>query len=316
MPATSIRDLVVKDDDLVVGTHGRSFWILDNITPLRQLPSDIRSYVLYKPQTATRVRWDMWPDTPLPQEEPAGQNPPDGAIIDYYLPEKANEVSIEITDQKGRLIRKFSNNDTMYKIPAVNIPLYWIRPQQILSAEKGSDRFLWDMHYTPLNIPPSYPISAIYKNTAPAESSPWVVPGNYFVKLSVDGKTFTQSLIVKMDPRVKISIAELQKQHDPSMVCYEGRKKCMGVLDEIRKYKVTIASGDSVKNRRLTELESTPQGTQAPSFARLNNNFAELQNILQETDMPPTTQTVKAVADLQKQFNEILKKWNDLQQKQ
>src|SRR5207253_6281323 len=84
MPATSIRDLVIKDDDIVVGTHGRSFWILDDITPLRQLAfqQNNQAVILFKPQTATRVRWDMWTDTPLPQEEPAGQNPPDGAIID------------------------------------------------------------------------------------------------------------------------------------------------------------------------------------------------------------------------------------------
>ncbi|TMI83626.1 MAG: hypothetical protein E6H10_07525 [Bacteroidetes bacterium] len=163
MPATSIRDLVVKDDDLVVGTHGRSFWILDNISALRQLSNQTikQSTVLFKPQTATRVRWDMWTDTPLPKEEPAGQNPPDGAMLDYYLSDNARDVSLTIMDAKGNSIRYFSNHDTMYKIPAVNIPLYWIRPQQILSAERGSHRFLWDMHYTPLDSPPSYPISAI-----------------------------------------------------------------------------------------------------------------------------------------------------------
>src|SRR5438105_10596354 len=99
MPATSIRDLIIKDDDLVIGTHGRSFWILDDITPLRQLTAQINQpVILFKPQVATRVRWDMWTDTPLPQEEPAGQNPPDGAVIDYYLNEAAKEVSLTITD--------------------------------------------------------------------------------------------------------------------------------------------------------------------------------------------------------------------------
>src|SRR5438046_9718358 len=102
MPATSIRDLVIKDDDIVVGTHGRSFWILDDITPLRQISSKVnQSVILYKPQTATRVRWDMWTDTPLPQEEPAGQNPPDGAMLDYYLSENARDVSLTIMDAKG-----------------------------------------------------------------------------------------------------------------------------------------------------------------------------------------------------------------------
>ena len=319
MPATSIRDLVIKDDDIVVGTHGRSFWILDDITPLRQLPMEgvtARLNILYRPEIATRVRWDMWTDTPLPQEEPAGQNPPDGAIIDYYLNDDTREVSLTITDSKGNLIRNFSNHDTMYKIPPVNIPLYWIRPQQILSAQKGPHRFLWDMHYTPLNIPPSYPISAIYKNTAPAETSPWVMPGSYVIKLTVDGKVFTQQLVVRMDPRVRTSVPDLQKQHNLSLQCYQDIKKCMEALNEIRIYKTTLAGPDSLNKRNLLDaIENTPQDSREPSFGRLNINFAALQNVLQETDMPPTTQTVFAVKEAQKQLSGLLKKWDELKPK-
>ncbi len=319
MPATSIRDLVIKDDDVIVGTHGRSFWILDDITSLRQITvqSTNQPVILFKPQTTTRVRWNMWTDTPLPQEEPAGQNPPDGAIINYYLKENAKEVLLTITDSKGNLIRYYSNHDTTYKIPPVNIPLYWIRPQQILSATSGSHRFLWDMHYTPLNIPPSYPIAATYKNTAPSETSPWVVPGTYTVKLTVDGKVFTQSLVIKIDPRVKTSIGELQKQHDLSLQCYEGRKKCMEVLNEIRAYRAVLKSQDSLnkKDERLAALENSAPGSREPSFGRLNTNFAALQNILQDADVPPTTQTIRAVAETQKQLTELLKKWNDTKSK-
>src|SRR4030095_11152449 len=143
MPASSIRDLVIKGDDIVAGTHGRSFWILDDITPLRQITTSLmsQSTILYKPQAAVRVRWNMNPDTPLPQEEPGGQNPPDGAIINYYLQEEANAISLDLFDSRGKLIPHYSNNDTAYKIPAVNIPLYWIRSQQILSSKKGSHRF-------------------------------------------------------------------------------------------------------------------------------------------------------------------------------
>jgi hypothetical protein len=171
MPATSIRDLVIKDDDLVVGTHGRSFWILDNINPLRQLNESITKTkpILFKPADPYRVRWNMWTDTPLPQEEPAGENPPDGLIVDYYLPANAgSEVTLEIFDNKNKVVRKFSSNDTLYKIPPVNIPLYWVRPQQTLSSSEGAHRFVWDLHYTPLNLPPAFPISAILHNTAPS----------------------------------------------------------------------------------------------------------------------------------------------------
>jgi hypothetical protein len=297
---------------------------LDDITSLRQITSHANQpVILYKPQTATRVRWNLNTDTPLPQEEPAGQNPPDGAIIDYYLKEPAKEISLDIFDSKGNFIRHYSNHDTTYKVPAVNIPLYWIRPQQILSAQQGSHRFLWDMHYTSLNLPPSYPIAAVYKNTAPEETSPWAMPGSYTVRLTVDGKMYTQAFVVKMDPRVKTAVADLQKQHDLSVRCYEGRKKCMEVLNEINTYltgqitnpPAAIADSLNKKDQQVAALETTPQGSQSPSFGKLNNSFASLQNTLQEADMPPTTQTILAVNDAQKQLNDLLKKWNELKPK-
>jgi len=264
MPATSIRDLVIKDDDIVIGTHGRSFWILDNITPLRQLKINTpTATTLYKPQQAIRVRWNMNTDTPLPPEEPAGENPPDGAVIDYYLNNNEEEVQLDIINDKGTLIRSYSNKDTLYNIPDVNIPLYWIRPQQILSAKQGAHRFLWDMKYTPLNIPVEYPMTAVIHNTAPVVTAPWVMPGNYTVKLTVKGKVYTQNLTIKMDPRVKTPIAQLQKQHDLSVICYEGRKKSM---------------------------------VKFPEIARKFNTLFE---ILVHTDMPPTQQTEKAVFETQ-----------------
>ncbi len=196
MPATSIRDLVIKDDDIVVGTHGRSFWILDNITSLRQAAADMlaKPAILFRPQTTYRVRWSMYTDTPLPQEEPAGQNPPDGAMIDFFLKEKASgEVRLEILDGKGKLVRAYSSNDKPYTKPEDNAPDYWVRPQQILQGTAGAQRFLWDLHYTPLDVTPTFPISAIYRNTVPNPSSPWVNPGVYTVKLTVNGTTHTAS---------------------------------------------------------------------------------------------------------------------------
>jgi photosystem II stability/assembly factor-like uncharacterized protein len=325
MPVTSIRDLVIKDDDIVVGTHGRSFWILDDITPLRQISEQTAAakIILYKPQTATRIRWGMYPDTPLPQEEPAGQNPPDGAVIDYCLKEKINsEIVLDITDEKGKTIRHFSSNDTMYKIPPVNIPLYWIRPQQILSANAGSHRFLWDLRYAPLDVPPSYPISAIYGNTAPEPSSPWAMPGTYTVKLTVNGQTFSQSLSVRMDPRVKTLMNDLQKQHDLSLVCYEGRMQAMKALNEIsgaRKQVKALMLSSKVSNPqnikdiddKLAALEGSNnrRGGGEESFNKVNNSFAAVFNILDGTDMPPTTQAVNAVPALQASLKQLLEKW-------
>jgi len=271
MPATSIRDLVIKDDDLVLGTHGRSFWILDDITPLRQIKSTTaKETVLFKPQSSIRVRWNMNTDTPLPPEEPAGENPPDGAVIDYYLNGNANSISLEILNDKGTVIRTFSSKDTMYAIPPVNIPLYWIRPQQILSGTAGAHRFLWDMKYTPLNIPAEFPMTAVIKNTAPNATAPWVLPGNYTVRLKVNDKVYEQPLLVKMDPRVKTPMNQLKRQHDLSVICYEGRKKTL---------------------------------KQFPEIAR---KFNSLFNLLDDTDMPPTQQVEKAVLETQKQLQKLL----------
>jgi photosystem II stability/assembly factor-like uncharacterized protein len=328
MPATSIRDLVIKDDDLVIGTHGRSFWILDDITPLRQLTDQLAnsSTILYKPQSAYRVRWSMYTDTPVPQEEPSGENPPDGAVINYYLHEKANDVSLEIADIKGNSIHRYSNKDTLYKIGDVNIPHYWIRPQQILSANAGSYRFMWDMKYDPLNVPASYPISAIYKNTEPDQTAPWVMPGTYTAKLTVDGKTYTQTFTIKMDPRVKTSLPSLQEQHDLSLQCYNGRKDCMRILEEIRQYRAMLKSqltnppaavADELhkKDQQAALLENTPPGKQDASFGKLNTSFTALFNLLQDSDMPPTAQMIKGVKESMQAFKKIQQQWTALKKK-
>jgi photosystem II stability/assembly factor-like uncharacterized protein len=335
MPATSIRDLVIKDDDLVIGTHGRSFWILDDITPLRQLTNQLinprlngsvgqEPTVLYKPQSTYRVRWNLYPDTPVPQEEPAGENPPDGAVIDYYLKEKVNNASLEILDQKGKLIRRYTDKDTLYKIGEVNIPHYWIRQQQILSAEPGHHRFLWDMKYAPLNVPPSYPISATYMNTEPDQTAPWVMPGTYWVRLMVDGQSlFSQPLIVKMDPRVITSLTDLQKQHDLSVQCYVTNKECLTILNEIKQVRsilqsnltnapITLAQKLGPMEKIAGELENTPQGSQKPSFEKLSNTLSSVHTILQDNDWPPTTQAVNAAREAMQVYTKLLADWNKL----
>jgi photosystem II stability/assembly factor-like uncharacterized protein len=286
MPATSIRDLIIKDNDLVIGTHGRSFWILDDITPLRQMYNQLLNQpaILFKPQTTYRVRWSMYPDTPVPPDEPAGQNPPDGAIINYYLGSNAANVQLEIIDSKGTIIRKYASTDTMYTIPDNNVPPYWIRPQQILSANAGAHRFMWDMHYQPLNVPPSYPISATPMNTVPDPTSPWVMPGNYTARLTVDGKKQEQFFTVKMDPRVKTSAKDLALQHDLSLTCYNYIKKCN---DDLK----MVSDKD-----KLTAIRKSL------------NSFSSLQNTLQDGDWPPTTQMIKAVNETVAAYEAVMKK--------
>ena len=334
MPATSVRDLVIKDDDLVIGTHGRGFWILDAIQPLRQINPAIASStaVLYKPENALRVRWNMNTDTPLPQEEPGGQNPPDGAVIDYYLQNNMQgEVTLEIMDAAGKLIRKYSSNDKPYKIPDVNIPLYWIRPQQMLSAEAGSHRFLWDLRYTPMEEAISFPMTAIYQNTAPEINSPWVLPGSYTVKLTANGKSYMQTFAVKMDPRVKTSMAGLQQQHSLSITCYEGRKSAKLAREDVaataKQLKDQIAKAGSTVEKltaleqQVAALEGAVRGRRgggggaqnaSPSFGSIESSFTALEASVQESEMTPTTQVATAITQTQAQLKELQVKWDKL----
>jgi hypothetical protein len=268
----------------------------------------------------------MYTDTPVPQEEAAGENPPDGAMIDYYLNEKATDIQLEITqshsfgDGTGRrtLIRRYSNADTLYKIPPVNYPHYWLRPQKILSAEPGHHRFLWDMKYEPLNLPVSYPISATYMNTEPNQTSPWVMPGTYTATLTVDGKVYIQTFTIKMDPRVKTSLPDLQKQKDLSFQCYTQRNECVKIIDEIRSYrsslKSRITNPDELnkKDKEAAAFELSPQGSNDWSFGRLNTGFTSVFNVLQDSDTPPTTQMIYAVKELNQQMIVLKKKWENL----
>ncbi len=203
MPATSIRDIVVHEDDLVVGTHGRGFWILDDISPLRQLTAET---TLYAPRTTVRYARNQNTDTPLPPEEPGGKNPPDGAILYYNLKAGATGlVRIDILDSTGKVLSRFES--TGQPGPAdqtLNVPTFWIRPFARPEAGAGMHRFVWDLHAaatgggSPRGA--EYPISAIYEDT-PGVQGEWMPPGNYVVKLTVDGRSFTQPLIVAPDPR-------------------------------------------------------------------------------------------------------------------
>jgi hypothetical protein len=205
MPATSIRDLVVHEEDLVVATHGRSFWILDDISPLRELTPAIAAADahLFAPRPTWRFPRDTNTDTPLPPEEPAGKNPPDGAILYYYLKTAARgETTLEIFDSTGKSVRRFSSADKAPPVPAdLNVPIYWLRPFQPLSSEPGMHRFIWDLHGPAgRGRGGEPPISAIYMDT-PLTEGPWLPAGSYTAKLTVSGQTYTQPVVVKPDPR-------------------------------------------------------------------------------------------------------------------
>ncbi len=239
MPATSIRDLVIHENDLVVGTHGRSIWVLDNVSPLRELASAAEGDgpYLFAPPLATRVRWNMFLDTPLPPEEPAGENPPDGAILDYLLKKRASEVTLEILDG-DEVIRAYSSSDPPERIDADTWwhPTYWMRPPAALSIEPGHHRFVWDLRYPP---PPGtrreLSIAAVYGRTPTGPLGPFVHPGDYTVRLTADGSVSERRIEVRLDPRVEMSAEDVRLQTESTLACYRGYLEAQRIRDAIDK---------------------------------------------------------------------------------
>ncbi len=327
MPAGSIRDVTIKDDDLVAATHGRGFWILDDITPLRQLNTDVAQSAahLFKPETAVRVRWDMNTDTPLPPDEPAMPNPPDGAVIDYYLASAAQgPVTLEIRDAAGALVRRCSSADPVSpRDPMLAIPAYWLRPPHPLSADAGMHRFEWDLHYTPLpqtggrGGEDRYPIAAVPHNTAPAESSIWAMPGRYTVKLTVNGRTSSQPLVVRMDPRVKTPLAGLQQQFTLSRRLYNDALAASKALAEVRAARANHPS--EAVDKELAAIEGVSgsgfRRGAAPgpmTLAGAQGSLRSLMQVLQQADSTPTTQLTAAVTSRHAELARLLARWNTL----
>lgn len=219
LPHTSMRDLWIKDNDLIVATHGRSFWILDDISPLRQLDASVAraDAFLFKPGDAYRVRRSTNTDTPLPIDEPSGQNPPDGAVIDYYLSKATTgPVTLEILDDRGNVVRKYASSDapetTQEELSKQLIPLYWIRMPKVLPAGSGMHRWVWDLRgNTPSAAHYEYPISAVPHDTPRTPQGPLVLPGTYTVRLTGNGVTSTEPLTIEMDPRVVATSGDLEK---------------------------------------------------------------------------------------------------------
>ena len=241
MPPSSVRDLAIKDDDLIAGTHGRGFLILDNLTPLRQIAATVKLASepahLYTPQKALRIRGDMNPPTPWVPDMATGENPPDGAMIDYYLGSKfSGVVTLEVLDSKGQLVSRYRSTDPVPPLdPRYPVPTLWARPPRVLSAAPGHHRFLWDMHYPAVPGMSTGPDAdqAIPYNTPSVETSPWVLPGKYTVRLVAGGTTLNAPLDVVMDPRVKTGADELQEQFAVSKQIYDDTMKATAAIHEI-----------------------------------------------------------------------------------
>ena len=219
LPHTSMRDLWVHEGDLIVATHGRSIWILDDIARLRQLPpSPMRDAMLFRPAAAYRMHRSTWTDTPIPPDEPLAENPPAGAVVEYFLPHDARQALVlEVLDAGGAVVRRYRSDDspqpTAEELARELIPPYWIKPPQVLPARAGMHRWVWDLHYpAPVSATRGYPISAVPHATPRQPQGPLAIPGDYRVRLTFDGKRLEAPLTLKPDPRVTASAEALAQQ--------------------------------------------------------------------------------------------------------
>ncbi|HEY6426006.1 MAG TPA: hypothetical protein VIX84_02130, partial [Acidimicrobiales bacterium] len=343
LPHTSMRDLWIHDHDLIVATHGRSFWILDDISPLRQITDAVANSdaYLFKLERVYRVRRDTNTDTPLPPDEPAGKNPPDGAIVDYWLKAPAQApVTLEILDSAGHVVRRFSSADKPEPIdPSLSIPVYWLRPPQVLSASAGMHRFVWDLHYTaPDTLRHEYPIAAVPHDT-PREPLGPLAWGNYQVRLTVDGRTFSQELLLKPDPRVQLpatSQGPLDEQLALAVHLTELINRDYLAVSEVRDLQAKIQElqkrnqGSPAAasltaplaeiDRKAGELEgrrgspSGPARSGPESLSQLNDQLSGLYGAVEAADARPTTQQMEAARGLEKALETQLAEWNQIKQ--
>ncbi len=337
LPHSSMRDLWIHGSDLVVATHGRSFWILDDITPLRQLAEAAAHSgpYLFEPALGYRVKRDTNTDTPLPPDEPGGQNPPDGAVIDYYLPQAASgAVTLEILDSGGKLVRRYASNDkpefTMEELKkTLAIPIYWVRMPRVLSAEAGMHRWVWDVHYTP---PPSthygYPISAVPHDTPREPLGPNAMPSQYTVKLTVDGHSYTAPLTVKMDPRVKTPPSGLEQQFQAETrlaaliaSTYQAAGEARAAQESLSKLngKATgvVADAVSALEKKMRSLAGAGGGFFAPpspevTLARVSGDVATLYGLVGAADAAPTTQETAAMTAVEREWVDVSKRWGEI----
>ena len=327
LPVTPIHDLVVKDDDLVVATHGRSFWMLDDLTPVRQVnaQSAAADVILYQPQTALRLHYPEEFD----KRQPVGDNPPPGAIIDYYFKTAPKEeVSLEILDASGKVVRHLSSKE---KKEGEQPPEWPDRVERVktIPSNEGMNRFAWDLRYDdPIQIP-----GAFYSGTGP--KGPLALPGDYQVKLTVGGKSQTAPLHLAIDPRTKGQEAALQKQFTLATQVKDQISQLHQAVNEIRdlrsqiqtlhkrfgddqRLKPALAAADDL-DHKMSEVEQkliqvNMKGSEAnlafPNM--LNERFDTFSHLIEYGDVEPTKPQLDVFQTLSGQLDEQLKKWAQL----
>jgi photosystem II stability/assembly factor-like uncharacterized protein len=335
LPHTSMRDLWIHENDLIVGTHGRSFWILDDIAPLREAASlGATEAHLFTPSPAYRLQRDTYTDTPLPPDEPMAANPPDGAVIDYYLPQNSSTaVTLEILDARGQLVRKYSSTDTAdvteEALKKQLIPLYWLRPFHALSSEAGMHRWVWDLHYpAPASPRHEYPIAAVPGDTPRYPLGPTALPATYTARLTANGKSYTAPFTIKMDPRVKTSTANLEKKFalESRLASVFGQTsdallQAGSLRDPLQKLsqQATGPTHDSVEafqNKLAAMLGGQPPAAlpppDTPTITRVNGQIGILYGQVWQSDAEPTLAQVRASETAAHDASELMQRWDAL----
>jgi photosystem II stability/assembly factor-like uncharacterized protein len=341
LPTVPVHDLTVHGEDLVAATHGRSFWILDNIAALRQITPEVAAagVFLFQPVNAIRVRSDVGHDSPLPAEIPAGENPPSGAMIDYYLSAtNSGEVTLEILDGHGEVVRRFSSNDhSKQKQTDLRFTSDWIKPEQELSAEPGMHRFVWNLRYpAPRRFQPTYEEGAVYgQGTPELPRGPLALPGTYRVRLTVNNKTYEHAFTVVLDPRAKIPMAELQRQFDTERQIIAEMEKLYtsaeeasalrAQLNDLRtrvQHKPAVATALEMLDHRIEELAGTPPTSTVDrtpngspkSLVRLQESLGSLLRVVDSADGAPTKQALEALKELAGNASQQIAAWRQTKQ--
>ena len=368
MPAISVRDLQIKDDekchcaDLIAGTHGRGFWILDDVTPLRQTAAARTALAknepyLFKPVSAVRVRFGVNEPTPWPPDLPAGESAPPGALIDYYLPrDAAGEVRLEILDVSGKVVRSYSSSEPVFdpdpgkdmavydevckKNPTAaycGLPLYWPAPQFIVSPKAGMHRFSWDLKFDPVSPVDLIPAGdeeatgAVPGRTYPNYNVPWVPPGSYTVRLTVEGNAKTQPIVVHLDPRVKIAPLALTQLNTLSSGLYWEAVAAHKAFNDAKALAKTLdaRSGtevDAIKGelealaptglqRNMRLLRRRPGGPAAPSLEAVSNALQAAAMAMQAAEVAPTAAQIAAADAARAQAKPVIAQWVAVQAK-
>ena len=336
LPHSSMRDLWIHDDDLIVATHGRSFWVLDDITPLRQIAEPLlkREALLFKPSATYRVMRDTNTDTPIPPDEPTAKNPPDGAIVDYFLAQAAEgPVTLEILDAQSKVVRRYASTDkpdlTEEDLARQLIPPYWVRMPKVLSTTSGMHRWVWDLHYTtPLSTRYDYPIAAVPEDTPRLPQGPSALPGPYTVRLTVNGHAISEPLTVKMDPRVKTPreglVQMFQLQERLASVMTQSSKDVLqarAAHEQLQKLTPqasgSLAEAISSLDKKVAELLGGGGGFFAPpspkpTLGRANGEAATIYAEVGRADATPTAAQLSAALDTEKTFAAISSQWKKL----